>query len=126
CDITGLFSLEDVTTTLSLFAEAACRLALSFLLLEARAKGELPWIAQENPMEGCGVFVLGMGKLGAYELNYSSDIDLIILFDSEKMPYEGRQSLQHLMNRITRELVRILHERTEDGYVFRTDIRLRP
>lgn len=126
CDILGVFSLEDVTTTLSLLAEHACRLALEHLLQEARSKGELPHIAQDNPTKECGIFVLGMGKLGAYELNYSSDIDLIVLFDGDKLAYEGRHSLQHLMNRITRDMVKILHERTEDGYVFRTDIRLRP
>ncbi len=72
------------------------------------------------------MIVLGMGKLGAHELNYSSDIDLIVLFDTERVRYTGRHSPHQLFARLARDIVRILDERTEDGYVFRTDLRLRP
>ncbi|CAN0187297.1 unnamed protein product [Discosporangium mesarthrocarpum] len=67
-----------------------------------------------------------MGKLGARELNYSSDIDLIVLFDQETVPYTGDGGLQHLFTRLARNLVALMDERTRDGYVFRTDLRLRP
>jgi glutamate-ammonia-ligase adenylyltransferase len=70
--------------------------------------------------------VLGMGKFGARELNYSSDIDLIVLYDHERLDYTGRRSLPECMIAITKDLVRILDERTGEGYVFRTDLRLRP
>ena len=67
-----------------------------------------------------------MGKLGARELNYSSDIDLIVLYDRDKVDYRGRRTLQDCFVRLARDLVRMLQDLTEDGYVFRTDLRLRP
>jgi glutamate-ammonia-ligase adenylyltransferase len=70
--------------------------------------------------------VLGMGKLGAFELNYSSDIDLIVLFDPDRLRYRGRESPMAFAVRLTRALVHVLEHRTRDGYVFRTDLRLRP
>jgi glutamate-ammonia-ligase adenylyltransferase len=80
----------------------------------------------EAPERGCGYVVLAMGKLGASELNYSSDIDLIMLFDPERARLtEGRDPGKEF-ERMTRDLVRLLEERTAEGYVFRTDLRLRP
>ena len=73
-----------------------------------------------------GVFVLGMGKLGAGELNYSSDIDLIVLFDHERLRYRGSESPMAFCVRLARGLVYLLETKTKDGYVFRTDLRLRP
>ena len=67
-----------------------------------------------------------MGKLGAFELNYSSDIDLIVLFDKDTLPYKGTRNAQHFMNKVASDLTTILQERTSEGYVFRTDLRLRP
>ena len=67
-----------------------------------------------------------MWKLGAGELNYSSDIDLILLFDAARVPLRDRDAAQAFFTRLARELVRIVDERTGDGYVFRTDLRLRP
>ena len=67
-----------------------------------------------------------MGKLGARELNYSSDIDLILLYDQDMVPHTGKNGLQHLFTRFSRHLVSLMDERTKDGYVFRTDLRLRP
>ena len=72
-----------------------------------------------------GLFVLAMGKMGAGELNYSSDIDLIVLFDLDVLPVKGMR-VKEAMTRVARSLVRMLDERTVDGYVFRTDLRLRP
>ncbi len=79
-----------------------------------------------DPARGSGFIVLGVGKLGAGELNYSSDIDLILLFDAEKTRYRGPRDLQFFYTRLAHELVRMMEERTADGYVFRTDLRLRP
>ena len=67
-----------------------------------------------------------MGKQGAFELNYSSDIDLIVFFDRERSRLVGDGDLQPFLVRLTRELVAMIEERTPDGYVFRTDLRLRP
>src|SRR5262249_57587760 len=88
--------------------------------------GDLILGSHDQPSEGSGLVVLGMGKLGARELNYSSDIDLIVLYDRAKVDYRGRRTLQDCFVRIARDLVRLLQDRTEDGYVFRTDLRLRP
>ncbi len=78
------------------------------------------------PKSGSGLIVLGIGKLGGGELNYSSDIDLILLYDPSGVPGLAQDSAQSLFGRMARDLVRILDERTGDGYVFRTDLRLRP
>lgn len=125
-DLGGIWTTEEVTRFLSILAAKTLQQAVDFLLRDAYTRGELPHIDPLNPSQNSGLIVLGMGKLGAFELNYSSDIDLIILFEAERMRYGGKQSLQHCMSRITRELVHIMQERTADGYVFRTDIRLRP
>lgn len=125
-DLGGAWTLEQVTGFLSEIAEKCLTLAVNYLLLDANKRGELLHITPENPQKDCGLVVLGMGKLGAYELNYSSDIDIILLYDSDHVRYEGKQTAQQCFNRITRDLVRIMQERTPHGYVFRTDIRLRP
>ena len=78
------------------------------------------------PEPTSGLIVLGMGKLGAFELNYSSDIDLIILFDHQRFRSAGKDSPMALAVRVARALVYFLEHRTKDGYVFRTDLRLRP
>lgn len=121
-DITGRLSLTQVTGFLSGFAELSIRHALASLLQEAHHKKQLSSARQEHS----GIVILGMGKLGGRELNYSSDIDLIILYEAEKLPFTGGLSRQHFMTRLAQDLVTILHDRTADGYVFRTDLRLRP
>lgn len=125
-DLLNVWPLETITRHLSELAEISIQRAVEFLLLDTIKRGEFPHLNPNNPTEHSGWFVLGMGKLGAYELNYSSDIDLIVLFDPDALHYQGKQTPQQCFNRMTRDLVHILQERTADGYVFRTDIRLRP
>ncbi|OUR76696.1 hypothetical protein A9Q83_13805 [Alphaproteobacteria bacterium 46_93_T64] len=125
-DLGHALSLNKITRTLSEFASEATNRCLSHLLLAAHNKGDLALPHPETPVKNCGVIILGMGKLGAFELNYSSDIDLIVLFDSEKINYTGRKFMDDCFVRITRNLVKMMQERTADGYVFRTDLRLRP
>ncbi|MGE5516741.1 MAG: bifunctional [glutamine synthetase] adenylyltransferase/[glutamine synthetase]-adenylyl-L-tyrosine phosphorylase [Bacteroidota bacterium] len=125
-DIAGVWPLERVTETLADFAEAATRHALRFLLRREAAKGEFALPHPDDPERDSGVIVLGMGKFGARELNYSSDIDLIVFYDHEKLTYNGRRSLPECMIALTKDLVKLLDERTIHGYVFRTDLRLRP
>ena len=122
-DIAGVWTLEKVTRALSDFADSALQLTVHHLMAAARAKGDIAGV-ETDPARG--YFILGMGKLGSRELNYSSDIDLIALYDPDRIEYKGSRSLQHLMIQTTRDLVRILEERDEDGYVFRCDLRLRP
>jgi glutamate-ammonia-ligase adenylyltransferase len=125
-DITAAWPLERVTQALSETAEAALGAAVRHLLREAHRAGQLDLPVPDDPERGSGLVVLGMGKLGAGELNYSSDIDLIVLYDLETVRYTGRSSPQQFFPRLARDLVRLFDERTQDGYVFRTDLRLRP
>ena len=79
-----------------------------------------------HPSKNSGLTVIAMGKLGGRELNYSSDVDLVIFFDSEKVKYTGNHNIQHFFTRLAQDLTRIMQDRTEAGYVFRVDLRLRP
>ncbi|MBF0129784.1 MAG: bifunctional [glutamine synthetase] adenylyltransferase/[glutamine synthetase]-adenylyl-L-tyrosine phosphorylase [Alphaproteobacteria bacterium] len=125
-DIGGVWGLDPVTEALTRFADTAAGLATAHLLRQEAASGEIVLAHPDDPERGSGFVVLGMGKLGAWELNYSSDIDLIVLYDEERIVHTGRRSVRECCVRMTRNLVRILNERTADGYVFRTDLRLRP
>jgi glutamate-ammonia-ligase adenylyltransferase len=125
-DIGGIWPLDRVTGALSALAEAALSATLRHLLVQAAGTGQIILAHPDTPETECGAIVLGMGKLGAYELNYSSDIDLIILFEPDQIRYLGRDSVQGFMARLARDLVKMMEERTADGYVFRTDLRLRP
>ena len=125
-DLSGAWPLERQMAALSRFAEAALQAALRHLLGDAAAAGLVDLPDPRDPEAGCAFFILAMGKLGAGELNYSSDIDLILLYDSATAPVRARDGAQAFFVRLARELVRILDERTGDGYVFRTDLRLRP
>ena len=120
CDLGGVWPVMTVTRRLSEAADAAVGAAVDFLFAQARAKGD--WLAP-NP---AGYIVLAMGKHGAFELNYSSDIDLIVFYDPAHVRLRAGLEVQHFFVRLTRDLVRLLQERTEHGYVFRTDLRLRP
>jgi len=124
-DIGGLWTLEQVTGALSDFAQAALELTLQHLLLAAHKRGEII-LPHADSAQDSGIIILGMGKLGGRELNYSSDIDLIIFFEQGRLSYNGRLSEQHFMNKLAHDIVEIMQERTADGYVFRTDLRLRP
>jgi glutamate-ammonia-ligase adenylyltransferase len=125
-DIAGSWTTERVCAALSQFAECAVRLAVASLLRRAVADGELNARDEADVQTGSGFVVLAMGKLGGGELNYSSDIDLLVLFDEDRATYRGRRSIGDFFVRLTRRLVMLLDERTVDGYVFRTDLRLRP
>lgn len=125
-DIAGLWPLDRVTGVLSHFADTATDLSLGLALRELTERGELELPDGENEVAKAGLIVLGMGKLGAFELNYSSDIDLIILFDPARFVPAGKESAMALAVRVARALVYLLEHRTKDGYVFRTDLRLRP
>src|SRR5690606_37713603 len=82
--------------------------------------------SEDDVAEAAGMFVLAMGKMGARELNYSSDIDLIVLFDESRHEPSDYGTLRRGFIRITQRLVKLLQEVTAEGYVFRTDLRLRP
>ncbi len=126
CDMGHVWSLMEVTGTLSVFADYAVEACCNHLLWSMHEKSDITLSHPESPTKDSGLIVLGLGKLGSFELNYSSDIDLVILFDSDKITYCGRKSVQDCFVKIARNLVQMMQERTADGYVFRTDLRLRP
>ena len=125
-DISGAWPLEKVTLALSRFAEAALRGSVSHFLHQGHKSGQIALPCPERPEEGSGLIVLGLGKLGAGELNYPSDIDLIVLYERDKVAYTGRKTVQEFFVRLARSLVKFLQDATADGYVFRVDLRLRP
>jgi len=125
-DLGGAWSVETVVERLSAFCDAAVATAVRHLLADAARRNVLILPDSADPAAGSGYVVLAVGKLGARELNYSSDIDLIVVFDDERIDTPARDELQPAFVRLTRELVRMLEERTGDGYAFRTDLRLRP
>ena len=125
-ELVGAWSLERQTGALTRFAEAVLGAALRHLLRQAANTGSIALASIDEPELDSGLIVLGMGKLGGYELNYSSDIDLILLYDPTRARVSTRNGNQPFFVRMGRDLGRILDERTGDGYVFRTDLRLRP
>ena len=125
-DMAGAWELERVTGALSDLAETTLELAVVHLLRAAAAKGALVLPDPRRPLLGSGLIILAMGKFGARELNYSSDIDLIVLYDDAAVKTADPDNLVRTFIRFARDLVRIMDERTRDGYVFRTDLRLRP
>ncbi len=125
-DVTGAWNLQQVTHALSDTADACIEYALAFTLKEKEKRGRVTLADPDHPTRDCGIFALGMGKLGARELNYSSDIDLIVLYEPEKVPTKRPDRLGQDMARLTQQWVALLQDRTADGFAFRTDLRLRP
>jgi [glutamine synthetase] adenylyltransferase / [glutamine synthetase]-adenylyl-L-tyrosine phosphorylase len=124
-DIGGVWDLPEITQALTRVGDAAVGAAVRHVLAEAVREDGLVVSDPAQPELGSGYFVLALGKMGAHELNYSSDIDLIVMFD----PYVARVGATEpgmLFVRVTRKLIKLLQERTVDGYVFRVDVRLRP
>ena len=126
CDIGGVWPVMQVTAALTDLAVASVQSALRYLLRQEVVRGRLSPPDHDRPEENNGLFVLAMGKMGAGELNYSSDIDLIVFFDPEAPTLAPDIEPQPFFVRLTQALVRLLQQRTGDGYVFRVDLRLRP
>lgn len=125
-DLARFAGAPETTRYLSALAQASLCAAIDHLLLALDDQGKLTLHDRAEPSERSGIIVLGMGKLGAEELNYSSDIDVVLFFDPDsgvlKDPLDGSE----IFSKMVRRLIRILQERTAEGYVFRTDFRLRP
>jgi len=125
-DCGGAWELEQVTGALTDFADLAVDRVLKALLQAELDRGRLPGCTDDDIASACGMTVLAMGKMGAHELNYSSDIDLIVLFDETRHDAANFDDIRERFIRVTRRMARILSDVTSDGYVFRTDLRLRP
>ena len=126
-DIAGLWDLIQVTDAITRTAERGLEVAWRHALLEQIGRKKLPLAPDAaDLLAGSGLVCLAMGKMGARELNYSSDIDLIVLYDDALPAYADNSELRQAFVNATRTMVKLMEERTADGYVFRTDLRLRP
>ncbi|MCX7096938.1 MAG: bifunctional [glutamate--ammonia ligase]-adenylyl-L-tyrosine phosphorylase/[glutamate--ammonia-ligase] adenylyltransferase [Methylococcales bacterium] len=123
-DLAGWAPLSETLAEVSWLADACIQYALAWLYTQACAKYGTPVLADGSPQQ---IIVLGMGKLGAYELNYSSDIDLIFAYAENGVLADRKAtSYGEFFTRLCQQLVKVLDEITVEGFVFRTDIRLRP
>ncbi len=126
CDIGGVWPVMRVTAALTELAVAAVQAALRHVMRQEAARGRLQPASREEPEHNSGLIVLAMGKMGAGELNFSSDIDLIVFFNSRAPTLASDIEPQPFFVRVTQALARLLQQRRGDGYVFRVDLRLRP
>lgn len=125
-DLGGLWSLKQVTNTLTALADRAVQVSLVHLVGAEITRGKLPGCTEADAADAAGMVALAMGKMGAGELNYSSDIDLIMLFDETRHDPDNYAEVRASFIRVTQRMVKLLSEITGGGYVFRTDLRLRP
>lgn len=123
-DIAGVWPLERVTGALTHFADAALKGALRFAL--AAASDDFAALDGAAREAACGLILLAMGKYGAYELNYSSDIDIIAFFDADRFTLRKFGEPRPAAVAIVKQVVKLIGQTTADGYVFRVDLRLRP
>jgi glutamate-ammonia-ligase adenylyltransferase len=126
CDLGGIWKLGEVTAALSAAADHLIAAALAHLLRGAARAGKVRLSDPRHPLQECGLVVLGLGKLGGGELNYSSDVDLVVLYDPEAGLVPDRDRCKQTYVRLVQDLVRVLQQPTADGYVLRVDLRLRP
>jgi len=126
CDIGGVWPVMRVTAALTDLAVNSVQAGLRFLLRQEVARGRMTAADPDRPEDGCGLIVLAMGKMGAGELNYSSDIDLIVFFDPAATSLAADIEPAPFFVRVTQALARLLQQRSGEGYVFRVDLRLRP
>ena len=125
-DLAGAWPLERVTGLLTDLGGLACDVAIKAEIAALIRRGKLPGQGEADVETAAGLTILAMGKMGAHELNYSSDIDLICLFDETRYDPDDFHEARQALVRATRNMSTALSEKTADGYVFRTDLRLRP
>ena len=125
-DLNGMASLDEVTHGLSHFAQLAVTQSIVYIREDLKSRFGLPWSKPNNAE--MPLMVVGMGKLGGLELNLSSDIDLIFLYEHEGETEGGPKSLSNheWFSRMGKRLITLLSEHDENGFVFRVDMRLRP
>jgi glutamate-ammonia-ligase adenylyltransferase len=126
CDIGGVWPVMQVTRALTDLAITSVQAAIRYLLTQEAGRGRILPPDPSKPEEGSGLIVFAMGKMGAGELNYSSDIDLIVYFDLEEHTLAEDIEPNTFFVRVAQGMSRLLQQRTGDGYVFRVDLRLRP
>ncbi len=125
-DLGGLWPLEQVSQALTRLADQSVHLALTRYVAEEIRRDRIPGASPDDAASAAGMVALAMGKMGAGELNYSSDIDLICLYDETRYDPADQPEARAAFLRVTRKMTALLSDRTAEGYVFRTDLRLRP
>lgn len=122
-DICGVFTLQQCMEQLTRFADACVKAALRF---QIRTEMRIAGIHGKIGENTCGLVILAMGKMGAFELNYSSDVDLVVFFDPEHFAFARNGDKHFAAVEMVKGIVKLLAEITSEGYVFRVDLRLRP
>lgn len=125
-DLGGVWDLDAVTGALTRFADAALHAALTVAAKAELEAGRLTRLGVGDEGPAPGWFCIAMGKHGAYELNYSSDIDISVFYEPDALPLAEGLETQAFAVRLTHRLAEMMQEKTGDGYVFRVDLRLRP
>ncbi|WMT88091.1 bifunctional [glutamine synthetase] adenylyltransferase/[glutamine synthetase]-adenylyl-L-tyrosine phosphorylase [Pelagibacterium sp. 26DY04] len=125
-EIGGVWSARETTRCMSDLADAALEAAIDFLMAESARDGRLALPPEKADAAHSGLAIFALGKHGGQELNYSSDIDIVAFYDPHQGVLPSDADHNKFYVRIVRRLVAIMQDRTADGYVFRTDVRLRP
>lgn len=125
-DLAGVWRLDQVTGALTRLADRVTEAALAQTLSQEITRGKLPGLSRDAAPFDTGLVALAMGKMGAGELNYSSDIDLIVLFDESRHDPDTFFDIRSALVRATRNAMSLISKVDAEGYVFRTDLRLRP
>lgn len=125
-DLSECWSVERVIKAITEVADTSLSEAVRFLFRQGTERGEIISKHADDPVKESGYIVLAMGKQGAFELNYSSDVDIIVFFDQTKAKLKEGLAIAPYFVKLTRHLTKLMQEYTEDGYVFRVDYRLRP
>ena len=125
-EIAGASTSADTTRNLALFADKSIDACLDFLVRETFSAQGVLLAPDVRPARQSGLVVLALGKHGGLELNYSSDIDIVTFFDLENSPLAENPRVNRIYEKLVRNLASMLQDRDQNGYVFRTDLRLRP
>ena len=107
-DIAGMWQARQVVEALTSFADAAVQAGVRWLLRQLHEKGDLALADPDKADVGSGLAIIAMGKFGAHELNYSSDIDFVMVFDQDVTPYAGKDTPQASFIRLSQSLVKLL------------------
>jgi [glutamine synthetase] adenylyltransferase / [glutamine synthetase]-adenylyl-L-tyrosine phosphorylase len=126
CDIGDVWPVMRITGALTDVAVTAVQCSVRYLLAQEAARGRIVPPDPDMPEQGSGLIIFAMGKMGAGELNYSSDVDLIVFYEAEGTSLNQDIEPQPFFVRIAQGMARLMQQRTGDGYVFRVDLRLRP
>src|SRR5690554_2297955 len=122
----GAWTTAQATAALSDLADAALDAALNLLMRQAAEKGALVLDPADATAANSGLAIFALGKHGGQELNYSSDIDIVAFYDPEKRVLADPGEATKFYSRMVQKLVGLMEDRQAHGYVFRTDLRLRP